>query len=74
MNYFDFENLQDWVPLSEVPNQFPQFSYNRLKRLFWKRDEHLGLSSCYRRVGRVSYVNVRLFALWMAGALPEQKR
>ncbi len=67
-------NLSNWIPLGEVHKHYPQFTKPTIKNLFWKRDEKAGLSRCYRRVGKKGFVNVPLFGLWLAGALPEQQQ
>lgn len=66
-------DLTNWKKATEVSIEFPQFTRSQLKALFWKRAQHPGLSRCYRQVGKFGYVNVPLFGLWLAGALPEQK-
>ncbi len=66
-------NLHNWVVATELHNHYPQFSKATIKNLFWKRDEKVGLSRCYRQVGKKGFVNVPLFGLWLAGALPEQQ-
>ncbi|MGI2822007.1 hypothetical protein [Vibrio fluvialis] len=66
-------NLNNWVPSAELNTHYPQFSKATIKNLFWKRDEKAGLSRCYRQVGKKGFVNVPLFGLWLAGALPEQQ-
>ncbi len=62
-------NLSNWVPLHEVAQTFPQFTQHQIKRLFWQRDKHEGLSSCYRQVGKKGYVCLPLFGLWLSGDL-----
>lgn len=66
-------NLDNWKPTSELPSIYPQFSATQLKRLFWMREQHKGLSTCYRQVGKRGYVCVPVFGLWLAGQLPEQQ-
>ncbi|MEZ9902842.1 hypothetical protein [Vibrio breoganii] len=66
-------DLNNWVATTKLPETYPQFSYSQLKHMFWKRDEKPGLNRCYRKLGKGSYVNIKLFGLWMAGELPEQK-
>jgi len=66
-------DLTNWIPTQEVPKHYPQFNLTQLKALIWKRSERKGLSRCYKRVGKRGYINVKLFSLWMAGELPEQK-
>jgi hypothetical protein len=41
--------------------------------LIWKRENNPALNRCYRIVGRKGYINLPLFGLFMAGALPEQR-
>lgn len=65
--------LENWQPTTELPKHYPQFTASQLKGLLWRRDEHKGLSRCWRRVGKKGYINVPLFGLWMAGQLPEQQ-
>lgn len=67
-------DLQNWQPMTKVAQSFPQFSPSQLKRLFWQREQHIGLSACYRQVGKRGYVCVPLFGLWLAGQLPEQQK
>ena len=67
-------NLNNWMPMTTVPEVFSQFTQTQLKRLFWQRRKHPGLSSCYRQVGKRGYVCLPLFGLWLAGQLPEQKK
>ena len=67
------QRLDNWKPMSEVPKDFPQFSYPTLKTLFWKRNERAGLETCSQLVGKKLYINVPLFGLWLAGQLSSQK-
>ncbi|PML91992.1 hypothetical protein [Vibrio breoganii] len=63
-------NLENWQPLTTVAEVFPQFTQPQLKRLFWQREQHVGLSRCYKQVGKRGYVCLPLFGLWLAGQLP----
>ncbi|GAK82805.1 hypothetical protein JCM19238_348 [Vibrio ponticus] len=74
-NYYDTitSNLENWQPLTKVADSFPQFTQPQLKRLFWLREQHAGLSRCYRQVGKRGYICIPLFGMWLAGELPEQK-
>ncbi|MFM5589199.1 hypothetical protein ACET65_19845 [Aeromonas rivipollensis] len=63
----------NWVAMSEMPSRYPQFSKATLKHLFWKRAERPGLERCSRMIGKKLFINVPMFGLWMAGALPEQQ-
>lgn len=67
-------NLDNWMPTSKIPAIYPQFTATQLKRLFWQREKHIGLSTCYRRVGKRGYVNLPLFGMWLSGQLPEQQK
>jgi hypothetical protein len=67
------QNLNNWMPMAEVPKHYSQFTYSTLKVLFWKRAERPGLERCSRRVGKKLFVNVPMFGLWLAGQLPEQQ-
>lgn len=60
-------NLSNWKTLAQIAEEHPQFSYSQLKRLFWKRDDHLGLSSCVKKIGKRIYINELAFSLWMSG-------
>jgi uncharacterized protein YpbB len=42
------QDLSNWVQIKKVSDTFPQFSYSQIKRLFWMRKTHKGLSTCYR--------------------------
>ena len=64
-------NLNNWQPMTKVPEVFPQFTQTQLKRLFWQRKQHKGLSTCYKQVGKRGYVCLPLFGLWLAGKLTE---
>ncbi|WP_354624878.1 hypothetical protein [Psychromonas sp. MME2] len=64
-------NLNNWQPMTKVAEVFPQFTHTQLKRLFWQRQLHQGLSTCYKQVGKRGYVCLPLFGLWLAGKLPE---
>ncbi|MGO2510050.1 MAG: hypothetical protein ACTH6Y_13850 [Vibrio hibernica] len=66
-------NLENWKPTTELPEIYPQFTATQLKNLFWQRSKHIGLSTCYRQVGKRGYVCVPVFGLWLAGQLPEQQ-
>ncbi|PML05334.1 hypothetical protein BCT86_13070 [Vibrio breoganii] len=66
-------DLNNWQPMTKVAEVFPQFTTPQLKRLFWMRDKHEGLSRCYKQVGKRGYVCLPVFGLWLAGELPEQK-
>ncbi|HCG8859553.1 hypothetical protein NOK75_00855 [Vibrio parahaemolyticus] len=66
-------DLSNWQPMSKVAEVYPQFSQTQLKRIFWLRDQHKGLSTCYKRVGKRGYVCLPLFGLWLSGQLPEQQ-
>jgi len=70
----DAADLSNWLPSRDLPRVYQQFSPAQIKTLLWKRDEHAGLSRCCRMVGARLYVNTKLFGLWMAGELPEQKQ
>ena len=67
------QDLGNWKLASEVATLYPQFTVPQLKRLIWKRNEHRGLSRCYKRVGKRGYINLPLFGMYMAGTLPEQQ-
>lgn len=67
------QNLKNWMELKKLPEIYPQFSYSTLKHLFWKRAERPGLERCSRMVGKKLFINVPLFGLYLAGALPEQQ-
>lgn len=67
------QDLKNWMPMVELPEHYPQFSKASLKHMFWKRDERPGLSRCSRLVGKKLFVNVPMFGLYLAGALPEQQ-
>jgi hypothetical protein len=67
------QDLNNWQPQTEVAKSFPQFTPTQIKRLFWQRDQHTGLSTCYRQVGKRGYVCIPLFGLWLASQLPEQQ-
>ena len=64
-------NLNNCQPMTKVPEVFPQFTQTQLKRLFWQRKQHQGLSTCYKQVGKRGYVCLPLFGLWLAGKLSE---
>lgn len=64
-------NLENWQPLTKVADVFPQFTKPQLKRLFWQRQQHPGLSLCYRQVGKRGYICLPLFGMWLAGQLSE---
>lgn len=66
-------DLSNWQPMKKVAETFPQFTSSQLKRMFWQRQQHQGLSTCYRQVGKRGYVCIPLFGLWLAGQLPEQQ-
>ncbi|OED95175.1 hypothetical protein [Vibrio breoganii] len=66
-------DLNNWQPMTSVAEVFPQFTAQQLKRLFWMRDQHAGLSRCYKQVGKRGYVCLPIFGLWLAGELPEQQ-
>lgn len=67
------QRLENWKTISELAEQYPQFSRSTLKTLFWKREERPGLSRCARVVGKKMYVNVPMFGMWLGGELPEQR-
>ncbi|MBF4799416.1 hypothetical protein RE654_00125 [Aeromonas caviae] len=67
------QNLDNWVPMRQLPKIYKQFGYSTLKTLFWKRADRPGLERCSRLVGKRLFVNVPLFGLWLAGQLPEQQ-
>jgi hypothetical protein len=62
-------NLSNWKTLRQLANENPQFTYSQLKRLFWLRDQHPGLSNCARLIGKRVYVNEPVFAMWLSGQL-----
>lgn len=64
-----FTKLTNWKTLEQLVNDNPQFTHSQLKRLFWKRDEHIGLNQCVKRIGRKLYINEPAFALWISGEL-----
>ena len=67
------QDLNNWMPMDEIPNHYKQFTYTTLKTMFWKRSERPGLERCSRMVGKKLFVNLPLFGLWLAGQLPEQQ-
>lgn len=69
------QNLENWIPYTDIPKHYPHMLFTRstLKTLFWKRDEHPGLSRCARMIGKRLYVNIPMFGLWLGGQLPEQQ-
>ena len=67
------QDLNNWLPVTEIPSIYPQFNHPTLKNMFWKRAEKPGLERCCRIVGKKMFVNTKLFGLWMAGELPEQQ-
>ncbi len=67
------QDLSNWLPMRTIAEQNPQFSYQTLKALFWKRAERPGLDRCSRLVGKRLLINAPLFGLWLAGQLPEQQ-
>lgn len=66
-------DLTNWRPVREIAEANGQFTYAQLKALFWKADEHPGLSRCTRIIGKRRYVCAPLFGLYLAGLLPEQQ-
>ncbi len=66
-------NLNNWLPITKLHEHFPQFHQSTLKHLFSQREKKIGLSRCYRKIGRKGFVNIALFGLWLAGQLPEQQ-
>ncbi|WP_218972505.1 hypothetical protein [Aeromonas media] len=67
------QDLNNWLPITEIPAIYPQFNHPTLKTMFWKRAEKPGLNRCCRIVGKRMFINTKLFGLWMAGGLPEQQ-
>lgn len=65
-------DLSNWQPMAKVADAYPQFSTTQIKRLFWQREQHQGLTICYRQVGKRGYVCLPLFGMWLAGQLPDQ--
>ena len=65
------QDLNNWLPVTEIPKHHPQFNYPTLKAMFWKRAEKPGLERCCRIVGKRMFVNTKLFGLWMAGGQGE---
>ncbi|WP_413693954.1 hypothetical protein [Psychromonas sp. KJ10-2] len=61
-------DLNNWIPMRKIPSVLPQFSYNQIKTLFWKRESN-GLSRCSKMVGRTLYINLPMFGLYLAGEL-----
>lgn len=66
-------DLNNWLPMRELSQQFPKFTYQQIKVMFWRKEDKPGLDRCARMVGRTQYINHRLFGLWLAGQLPEQQ-
>lgn len=64
-------NLSNWKTLTQIANNHPQFTRSQLKVLFWKRDQHDGLSKCVKKLGSKLYVNEPAFSLWMSGVTHE---
>ena len=64
-------NLNNWVPQRDIPKVYPQYTHSQIKILFWKREEHPGLSRCMKMVGKRMYINVPMFGLWMAGKISD---
>ncbi len=67
------QDLGNWLPMSELPKHYNQFTYSTLKTMFWKRNERPGLERCSRMVGKKLFINAPLFGAWLAGQLPEQQ-
>lgn len=78
MNKFDLmalaQCLNNWKDMNELSTEYPQFSRSTLKHMFWTQAERPGLARCTRIVGKKRFVNVPMFGLWLAGALPEQQQ
>jgi len=68
------QELSNWLPVTDIPKIYPQFSYPTLKAMFWRRAQKPGLERCCRIVGKRMFVNTKLFGLWLAGELPEQRQ
>ncbi len=41
------QDLNNWLPVTEIPKHYPQFNYLTLKAMFWKRAEKPGLERCW---------------------------
>lgn len=67
------KTAEHWKTQEQFVTENPQFKKSQIKNLFWKRDKHVGLSRCYRQIGKKSYICVPLFFMWAAGQLPEQQ-
>lgn len=66
------KDLNNWMPMSELPKHYAHFTYATLKTMFWKRAERQGLERCSRKVGKKLFINAPLFGMYLAGVLPEQ--
>ena len=68
-------DLSKWVPLTDIAEHFPNFSYAQLRRIFWKRKEkkYAGFSQCVKQVGKKVYINTSLFSWWLAGEFSTDK-
>lgn len=65
-------DMDNWVAIRDFTHKVNGFTYAQLKVLFWKAEEHPGLETCTRIVGKKRYINLKLFGAWLAGLLPEQ--
>ncbi|TLU67340.1 hypothetical protein FE810_03395 [Thalassotalea litorea] len=66
-------SVDGWIPLMVMAEKSALFSYAQLRLMHNRREEHPHLNKCFRRVGKRILVNDKLFGLWMANELPEQR-
>jgi len=60
--------LNNRVPMRKTPSVLPQFSYNQIKTLLWKRESN-GLSRCSKMIESNFYINLPMFGLYLAREL-----
>ena len=63
----DLSNVDEWQPLKEIPNIFPQFTIHQIN-LMAKLREQNGLSPVCKRIGgsKKLYIHMRGFGVFVA--------
>lgn len=66
-------SLDSWVTLKEFSKTNGVFTFAQLRHMVEHVDHYPYLDKTYRMISRRLLFNEKLFALWMANELPEQK-
>lgn len=61
----DFSDLNDWQPLSEVVQQYKQFTLPQINWLLRSKKTN-GLDKVIKKIGKFNYAHVPAFSIWIS--------